>query len=224
MRLFFFHLAIIFIFINPVMAIERTSFGNDTIVNHSIQNIFKIESITAGILFSHFTPKNYSDGIENNTAFINPGIEILIHFSLCKTINFTSGLNYQHCKIMHGQKSLDIKTMTDEISVPLLLTLNPIPHTVQDVELTAGFYLGQYVRISNNVTLFENNDDNYAELFSSDDFISDIFIGIGKKSIIKSMPIGFDLFFRYRLKQHLSVNHEVYRSLYGIKLKYEFNL
>ena len=224
MRLFFSQLAIIFLFINPVLASELTSFGNDTIPNHSNKNIIQIESITAGILFSHFSPKNYSNGIENNTAFINPGIEILFHFPLYKTISFASGLNYQHCKIMHGQKSLDIKTVTDEITIPLLITLNPFPHTSQDIELTAGFYLGQYVRISNNVTFFENNDDNYAELFSSDDLIGDILIGMGKKSIIKTIPIGLDLFFRYRLKQHLSVNHEVYRSFYGIKLKYEFNL
>ncbi|GEM_PF-2619227 len=61
-------------------------------------------------------------------------------------------------------------------------------------------------------------------MFSMDDFIGDIYIAMGEKTISKKIPIGFNFFFRYRLKKHEIVNHEVMRSFYGIKLKYELNI
>jgi hypothetical protein len=167
---------------------------------------------------THFSPTNHNNGSDNKIRFISPGIEALFNYSLNNSIYFSTGLNYQYTKIYYGEYSSDIKTTTNELSIPFLISLKLLQSTVPDLELSTGFYLGQYVHISNNLVLFENYKKNYAKLFSADDFIGDAYLAIGKKSLFKKIPLGYGLFFRYRLKKHEIVNHEVSRSLYGIKL------
>ena len=197
----------------------------DTAQNSTHKNpVHNKKSLTIGIPLTHFSLKNYHNGLDYNIRFISPGIEALFQYSLNNSINFSTGISYQYNKITYGEHSSDIKTITNEISIPFLISLKLLQSTIPDMELSAGFYLGQYVTISNNIYLFGHNKKNYATLFSADDFIGDIYVAIGKDLFFKKIPIGLDLFFRYRLKKHQIVNHEVSQSFYGIKLKYKLYL
>jgi len=208
---------------NSVFA-SPTSRLEDTIPNGSHQNLVQKKSITLGILSTHFFHKNDNSGIESNIQFLNPGVEALFHYPLNDIASLAIGLSYQYSKIIYGERSLGLKTMMNEVSIPLLLSIKPFRSTIPDMELAGGFYFGQYVSIRNSFQVFEGGKKNYAELFSKDDFIGDVYAAIGKKSIIKKIPIGFDLFFRYRLKEHQVINRTVSRPFFGIKLKYRFNL
>lgn len=215
---------LIIVTINSVFAINSTFCLEETVQNSNHQYPIQRKSITLGIPLTHFSPKSNNNGLEYNMKVINPGVEALLNYSLSNSTSFTTGLSYQYNKITYWEHSFDIKTITNEISIPLLISLKLFQSTVSDMELFAGFYLGQYVSIINHTNIFEENKKNYAKLFSVDDFIGDIYVAIGKKLILKKIPIGVDLFFRYRLKEHHLVNSEVSRSFYGIKLKYGFNL
>jgi hypothetical protein len=224
MKQLFLQISFTVIIINSVFAINPKFYLEGTVRDSTHQNPFQRKSVTIGILLTHFSSNRNNNGSDYNIQFINPGAEALFHYSINKSICLNTGLSYQYNKITYWEHSPDIKSITNEISIPLLISLYLFQSTVSDMELTAGFYLGQYVSITNNTPLFENYKKNYAKLFSSDDFIGDIYASIGKNSILKKFPIGFDLFFRYRLKEHQSVNHYVSRSFYGIKLNYGFNL
>jgi hypothetical protein len=203
---------------NPTFCLKNTA------QNSTHKDTVPRKSLIIGIPLTHFSPKNYHNELDYNIRFISPGIEALFQYSLNNSINFSTGLSYQYNKITYGEHSSDIKTITNEISIPFLISLKLLQSTIPDMELAAGFYLGQFVTISNNIYLFGHNKKNYATLFSADDFIADIYVAIGKELFLKKIPIGFDLFFRYRLKKHQIVNHEVSQSFYGIKLKYALNL
>jgi len=211
--------------INSVNALNSSLCLGDTILkNSSHQNIVHKKSVTIGILLTHFSHKSDNSGIESNIEFINPGIEALFHYSINDNTSLATGLSYQYSKIIYGENSLDLNTKVREISIPLLLSIKPLRSTISDMELSGGFYLGQYVSISNSFQIYGYNRGNYAKLFSMDDFIGDIYVGISKESIIKKIPIGFNLFFRFRIKEQQLVNSKVSRPFYGLKFMYEFNL
>lgn len=220
----FLQLLFTIIIINSAFAINPTFYLEGTVRDSTHQNHIQRKSVTIGVLLTHFSPNSKNNDSDYDIRFINPGAEALFHYSLSNSTSLTTGLSYQHIKITHGQNSSDIKTVTNEISIPLFMSVKLFQPTIFNMELSSGFYFGQYVKISNNIDLFENDEKNYAKLFSVDDFIGDVYVGIGKKSILKKIPIGLDLFFRYRLKEHQSVNHYVSRPFYGIKLKYGFSL
>ena len=212
------------IIINSIFATNPTYCIEDTMQDIVNRNNVQKKSITIGIPLTHFAPKKNINGLDYKVKFISPGVEAQFNFPLSNSTNFITGLSYQYNKITYWENSPDIRTITNELSIPLLISLDLFKSTTSDMELTFGFYLGQYFTISNNLVIFGHDKKNYAKLFSTDDFIGDIYIAMGKKSIFKKIPIGFDLFFRYRLKEHQIVNSDVSRSFYGIKLKYEFNL
>jgi hypothetical protein len=224
MKIFICQLVFTILLINSVNAINSKFCLGDTILNSSHQNLVHKKSITTGILLTHFSHKSDNSGIESNIEFINPGIETLFHYYFNDIASFAIGLSYQSSKIIYGENSLDFNTKVQEISIPLLLTIKPLRTTASDMELSGGFYFGQYVAISNSFRIYGNDENNYAKLFSMDDFIGDIYLAIGKRLIIKKIPIGFDLFFRYRLKEHQLVNSKVSRPFYGVKFTYAFNL
>jgi hypothetical protein len=196
----------------------------DTTQNSTHKDPVHKKSLTIGIPLTHFSLKNNHNGLDNNIRFINPGIEALFHYPLNNSVNFITGLCYQYNKVTHGEISYNIKTTTNELTIPFLISLKLLKSRIPNMELSAGLYFGQYVTIANNIYLFEHNKKNYAKLFSVDDIIGDIYIAIGKESFFQEIPIGYDLFFRYRLRKHQIVNHEVSQSFYGIKLKYKLYL
>ena len=205
-------------------ALNPRSWEKNTKLNESHQSLAQKRSITIGILSTHFFYKNDNSGIESNIESMNPGAEALFHYSLNNITSLATGLSYQHNNIIHGESSLGLKTRINEVAIPLLLSIKLFQSSVPDMELAGGFYFGQYVSIKNSHHFFENDKKNYANLFSMDDFIGDTYVAIGKQSIIKKIPIGLDLFFRYRLKEHQLINRNIARAFYGIKFTYGFNL
>lgn len=217
-------LAFILIAINLVFATESTIHARDTIPNSSHQNIVQKKSITVGAIFTHFSPTNNDNGLEYSTELITPGIEAKFCYAISNTVSLSTGINYQYNKITYRYDDPSIKTITNEIAIPLLINLNLFQNKTSGLQLSSGFYLGQYLSIIDYNRVSWNDKTNYAKLFSTDDFIADIYFAIGKNKIHKKVPFGVDLFFRYRLKEHSFVNFYVNRAFYGIKIKYAFNL
>lgn len=210
--------------INSVFAINPTFYMEDTVRNSDHQYPVQRKSITIGIPLTHFSPKSNNNGLEYYTGTINLGFEALFNYSISNTASLSTGLNYQYNKITYRYHDPSLKTITNEITIPLLITFNLFQNKMAAIQLSSGFYLGQYISIIQHKREPRSYKKSYAELFSADDFIGDIYFAIGKNTIHKKIPIGVDLFFRYRLKERTFVNFYVDRAFYGIKLKYEFNL
>lgn len=217
-------LAFILLAINLVFAREPTIHARDTIPNSSHQNIVQKKSITVGAIFTHFSPTNNDNGLEYSTELIAPGIEIKYCYALNKSVSLSTGLNYQYNKITYRFDDPSIKTLTNEITIPLLISLNLFQNKITGLQLSSGAYLGQYISIIQHKREPRKFKKSYAKLFSADDFIGDIYFSIGKNMFNKNIPVGVDLYFRYRLIKHSFVNFYADRAFYGIKFNYVFNL
>jgi hypothetical protein len=162
--------------------------------------------------------------LEYSTDFITPGMEIEFCYALNNSCSLSTGLNYQYNKITYRFDDPSIKALTNEITIPLLISLNLFQNKTAGIQISTGAYIGQYFSIIQHKREPRRYTKSYAKLFSIDEFIGDIYFSIGKNKFHEKIPVGVDLFFRYRLKEHSFVNFYVDRAIYGMKIKYVFNL
>ena len=183
---------------------------------------------TLGIPLTHFSSKSDM----HFTTIVNPGVEALVHHHLNKTTRLSTGLNYQYSRYTYTPSSYNNYRNMNELTIPLLATFYLFYPNNLNPEFTIGLYIGQYISIVTDSDPprigFEEepfvNKRNKAEFLSPRDLIGDFYVSYGHKAVFKKVPIGFDLFFRYRLKKHSPINNTISRALYGIKLNYQLKL
>lgn len=206
-----------------VLAAKTNSCRTDTARTANHQNTDHIKSITISTLFTHFSPTSNNNGLEYDTDLISPGLEIKYCYALNNSVILSTGLNYQYNKLTYRFDDPSIKTITNELTIPFVISLNVFQNWITGLQLSSGCYLGQYLSITEYKREPRKFQKNYSEFLSGDDIIADLYFDIGKNRINKNIPIEIDLFLRYRLKEHSLVNFYVSRIFYGLKLSYDFN-
>lgn len=230
MKLFFFFFIITILFTNSAIAVTTVSNSNDAgkmTVNPAIRDSTKRLFFSLGAGFTHFSPTGNAKEKYWDTPLFNMGGEALIGYKINKNISLSSGISYQYGKIALSQPSYyGDRTIFQETTFPFLASFPFLNRRETKYFITTGFYLGEYSHIKRETKGSKISPDtkwhNYPIDKNSPNFICDFYFGLSNQPISAKVPIGFELFFKYRTKDHW-LNQDVSRFIYGIKIKHQFN-
>jgi len=227
---YFFQLLIIFCSLNT-FAISKSNFIQNSTNQNKEDRAFTKSISIALILAHHFTTKE-AEMLGWQSSLFNPGIEGLINFDYKRFITFSSGLQFQHCKIGYEQSFYGERVTYSELSVPLLFSKSFIKTKMNKIGFNTGIYFGCYLdpkmETKGNKLKPNNNWDifpkEHIENYSNDNFLADLHLGFHyHDNLEKQNYFRFNLYTKYKLKNHW-INNDVSRFVVGVKLIYLFNI
>lgn len=159
---------------------------------------------------------------------VMPGIEALYSKQIFKTVNISTGINYQAGRVS-SFRSAPRRFQFQELSIPLLFQKRVFNNSEEFFFLSFGIYCGKTININIQTEGKYNNWHNWnvdfpVEGYSNDTFFTDFYFDSGYSKTLKNSDyISFAPFLKYRINTTWLNYHQ--RDIhFGIKLIYSFKL